>query len=174
METNNPNHFWFSEQIKNFKYAVLITLWMTPTLVSGQNTIPTDKAKIEVVQQSEDPVKDLMKKYHVDTLIDVEMLDLKDMIAMLKEVYYITNTDKKLELSFIELTKKLEGCIDGETRGFDFASLKPKISDEEKKLDQQLAQKTAQIENLNQSIKSTKADIDRTKQVISMLEWSKK
>jgi hypothetical protein len=61
---------------------------------------------------------------------------------------------------------------------FDLASRKAPISDEEKKRIEEkkklLAQKTAEVETLNQNIKKTQADIDRTKQVVSILEWSNK
>lgn len=186
----------FSEQIKNLKYAVILTLWMSPTLVSAQNTIPTDSSKVktEIVQQWEDPVKDLMKKYHVDTLIDVEVMDLKDMIAMLKDIYTITAGNNQLESVFKELTQKLERCIKWETKDFDFTSLKStwisnKESDEEKK---KLDEEEKRLKNENQALGKTeivkkdenqakkkeiqdlKADWERAKQVIAILEWWKK
>ena len=81
----------------------------------SNTTLPTDSAdlsrpQIEVVNG--DPIKELMAKYKVATLTDIEIMDLKDMITMLKEVYTITANNNQLETVFNEVTKKLESCID--------------------------------------------------------------
>ena len=145
----NSNENSFLSQLKNLKHAIKLTLLLgLPTMAAWQTTVDNttvqnNKTQIEVVQQDTDPVKDLMGKFSINILSDIEIMDLKDMVAMLKEVYTITNNNKELATKFSELTAKLEFCIEGSRPDFDFIALKnnqPIISNKQKELEKKVAE----------------------------------
>lgn len=57
----------FSEKIKNLKYAIIMTLWMTPSLISAQTTTPTDttKVKTEIVNNDFPSLEEIKAKHKI-------------------------------------------------------------------------------------------------------------
>jgi len=131
--------------------------------VSQAGTLKADtttKPQTEIVQQWEDPVKDLMAKYKVAVIEDIEVMNFGDMVAMLREAYSITTGGNSLTDEMKKIISTLELCIKWENPAFDIASLKaPSWSQEEtSRLKQELETKKeniAKIDNENQTLDKT-------------------
>ena len=81
IETEQDNKS-FSQKLRNFKYAIIMTLWMTPGLLSGQTTTPIDttKTKTEVVTTTDEilsPEK-ILEKYKITDVETATIEQLKN------------------------------------------------------------------------------------------------
>jgi len=149
--------------------------------VSQAGTLKADtttKPQTEIVQQWEDPVKDLMAKYKVAVIEDIEVMNFGDMVAMLREAYSITTGGNSLTDEMKKIISTLELCIKWENPAFDIASLKaPSWSQEETSRLKQELETLNKIEiaklNENQTKKENIAKIDNENQTLDKTEIAK-
>ncbi len=185
----NRKENWFLSQLKNLKHTIELTatLSLAPIAVTWQTTADTtkvenNKTQIEVVQQDTDPVKDLMKKHNINTISDLDNIEkVQDLLNIRDDMLIVLKDNPKLETdpNFIAFHDELKFNIEAlAPTWFDLKSRKApswstNISDEEKKIDEQIAQKQNEINTLKNDITTIKRQTAEVKKIITWLTWEK-
>jgi len=177
----------FSEQIKNLKYAIVLSLSMTPLFAQTTDQSNTlNSAQIEVI--TGDPIKELMAEYKIATIEDIEMMYFDDLVKMLKKVYTITASNNNLTDEEKKIIDKLEEVAEW-TKPWTVASIKAlsgsgkELSEEEKlriKVKQQqladaqqaLQTKKHEDQQLDKTVETLDNSINNKKQTVETLDNS--
>jgi hypothetical protein len=180
---------WHHEISFKTQLAALFAVLGMQLGIAQTKTIDTSTTEVttqtEVVQQGEDPVKDLMAKFNITAVADIKMMDFRDMVAMLRDAYTISSGDQNLTNEVKKIITRLENCIQWEDPSFDIASLKApswsdQISESEKERiiskQQQLAQKNEEIKSkqkidqqIQNQVTTLKTNINKWKDQVATL-----